>query len=52
VISAQVALWAGHSVAVLHEVYAKVLAGLEEESLGKIARILGLPLDDEDEDHQ
>ncbi|OXM61394.1 tyrosine-type recombinase/integrase [Amycolatopsis vastitatis] len=50
VISAQVALWAGHSVAVLHEVYAKVLAGLEEESLGKIARILGLPLDDEDED--
>jgi integrase len=49
VISAQVALWAGHSVAVLHEVYAKVLAGLEEESLGKIARILGLPLDDEDD---
>jgi hypothetical protein len=50
VISAQVALWAGHSVAVLHEVYAKVLAGLEEESLGKIARILGLPLEDQDED--
>lgn len=49
-ISAQVALWAGHSVAVLHEVYAKVLAGLEEESLGKIARILGLPLEDQDED--
>ena len=49
VISAQVALWAAHSVAVLHEVYAKVLAGLEEESLGKIARILGLPADDEDE---
>ncbi len=49
-ISAQVAMWAGHSVAVLHEVYAKVLAGLEEESLGKIARILGLPADDEDQD--
>lgn len=40
--SPQVAAWAGHSVAVLHEVYAKVLAGLEEESLEKIARILGL----------
>jgi hypothetical protein len=44
-----VAPWAGHSVAVLHEVYAKVLAGLEEESLGKIARILGLPADEDDE---
>ncbi|WP_240521588.1 hypothetical protein [Amycolatopsis vastitatis] len=42
-------LWAGHSVAVLHEVYAKVLAGLEEESLGKIARILGLLLDDDED---
>ncbi|WP_410675490.1 tyrosine-type recombinase/integrase [Amycolatopsis sp. cmx-4-68] len=48
--SPQVAAWAGHSVAVLHEVYAKVLAGLEEESLEKIAHILGLPSDDEDED--
>jgi len=38
-----VAAWAGHSVAVQHEVYAKVLAGVEEESLEKIARILGLP---------
>ncbi|ADJ47914.1 integrase [Amycolatopsis mediterranei S699] len=49
VLPAQVAIWAGHSVAVLHAVYAKVLAGLEEESLGKIARILGLPADDEDD---
>jgi hypothetical protein len=48
--SPQVAAWAGHSVAVLHEVYAKVLAGLEEESLEKIAHILGLPSDDEDEE--
>jgi hypothetical protein len=52
VISAQVALWAGHSVAVLHEVYAKVLAGLEEESLRKIARILGLTEFDEDDENE
>ena len=48
--SPQVAAWAGHSVAVLHEVYAKVLGGLEEESLEKIARILGLPLEDRGQD--
>jgi hypothetical protein len=45
-----VAAWAGHSVAVLHEVYAKVLAGREEDSLETIAHLLGLPSDDEDED--
>ncbi|WIX75166.1 hypothetical protein QRX50_26880 [Amycolatopsis carbonis] len=44
--SAQVAAWAGHSVAVLHEVYAKVLSGLEEVSLAKIATILGLVEDE------
>lgn len=44
---AQIAAWAGHSVAVLHEVYAKVLAGLEEVALAKIARFLGLPEDEE-----
>ncbi|MEV6903091.1 integrase [Amycolatopsis sp. NPDC051372] len=44
--SAQVAAWAGHSVAVLHEVYAKVLSGLEEVSLAKIATMLGLAEDE------
>jgi integrase len=38
----QVAAWAGHSVGVLYEVYAKVLAGLEKVALEKVARFLGL----------
>ncbi|MEV6905119.1 hypothetical protein [Amycolatopsis sp. NPDC051372] len=44
--SAQVAAWAGHSVAVLHEVYAKAPAGLEEVSLAKIATIFSLVEDE------
>jgi len=40
--SAQVAAWAGHSVAVLHRVYAHVLTGRSEVARQQIARILGL----------
>lgn len=40
--SSQVAAWAGHSVAVLHQIYAKVVAGMEGEALVRIGRALGL----------
>ncbi|MEV0089114.1 tyrosine-type recombinase/integrase [Saccharopolyspora sp. NPDC050642] len=38
--STQVAEWAGHSVAVLHEIYARVLAGLEENYRRRIETVL------------
>lgn len=38
--STQVAEWAGHSVAVLHQVYAKVLAGQEESARSRIEQAL------------
>lgn len=38
--STQVAEWAGHSVAVLHQVYAKVLAGQEDSSRRRIEEAL------------
>jgi integrase len=41
--SAQVAQWAGHSVNMLHRVYAHVLTGREEVALRRIEQILGLP---------
>lgn len=41
--STQVAEWAGHSVAVLHQIYAKVIAGTETSSLDRIGQALGLP---------
>ena len=40
--STQVAAWAGHSVAVLHQIYAKVVAGMESEARDRIGRMLGL----------
>jgi integrase len=40
--SAQVAAWAGHSVAVLHRIYVHVLPGREQAAHSKIAAILGL----------
>lgn len=39
----QVAEWAGHSVAVLLQIYAAIIAGMEAASREKIGRILGLP---------
>lgn len=39
--STQVAGWAGHSVAVLHQIYAKVLAGQEDAAWERIGRVLG-----------
>ncbi|MEQ0565165.1 hypothetical protein ABJI51_39330 [Amycolatopsis sp. NEAU-NG30] len=39
--STQAAEWAGHSVNVLHEVYAKVLAGQEGSTLRRIDQVLG-----------
>lgn len=42
VASTQVAAWAGHSVAVLHQIYAKILAGQEASSRERIERALGL----------
>ncbi|UVS80622.1 integrase [Actinokineospora sp. UTMC 2448] len=45
--SAQCAAWAGHSVQVLHEIYAKVIAGLEGIALDRIATALGLDHTDE-----
>lgn len=44
--STQVAEWAGHSVAVLHQIYAKVLAGQEPSARERIERALGLWADD------
>jgi integrase len=40
--STQVAQWAGHSVAILHEIYAKIIAGQESAALAKIDQVLGL----------
>lgn len=40
--SPQCAEWAGHSVAVLHQIYAKVIAGLQDQSRERIERVLGL----------
>jgi integrase len=39
--STQVANWAGHSVAVLHRVYAHVVSGREDVALGRISLVLG-----------
>jgi integrase len=39
--STQSATWAGHSVAVLHQVYAKVLAGQETHARERLAAALG-----------
>jgi integrase len=43
--STQVAEWAGHSVAVLHQIYAKVLAGQEASARERIEQALGLRAD-------
>lgn len=39
--STQVAEWAGHSVAVLHQTYAKVIAGQEDAARERIDKMLG-----------
>jgi integrase len=39
--STQCAEWAGHSVAVLHQIYAKVIAGLEDAAHRRIEKALG-----------
>lgn len=39
--STQCAEWAGHSVAVLHQIYAKVIAGLEAAAHERIEQALG-----------
>ena len=44
--STQVAEWAGHSVAVLHRIYAKVLAGQEASARERIERALAQPSDE------
>ncbi|MEU3274524.1 integrase [Saccharomonospora sp. NPDC006951] len=41
----QVAVWAGHSVTVLLEIYAKIIAGQQQSALDRIARALGLESD-------
>ncbi|GAB3571423.1 hypothetical protein GCM10027445_26790 [Amycolatopsis endophytica] len=38
----QVAEWAGHSVAVLHRIYAKIVAGQEASARQRIERALGV----------
>ena len=38
--STQCAEWAGHSVAVLHQIYAKVIAGLESAAHQRIEQAL------------
>lgn len=43
--STLVAEWAGHSVAVLHQIYAKVIAGQEHAARERIGRALGLDLE-------
>jgi integrase len=43
--STQVAEWAGHSVAVLHQIYAKVIVGQEDSARRRIETALGLPLE-------
>ena len=40
--STQMAAWAGHSVAVLHQIYAKVIAGQEAGARQRIEAALGL----------
>ncbi|WP_407645494.1 hypothetical protein [Amycolatopsis alkalitolerans] len=45
--STQVAEWAGHSVAVLHRIYAKVLAGQAASARQRIEAALELPPDPE-----
>lgn len=40
--STQVAEWAGHSVDVLHRIYAKILAGQEASARERIERVLKL----------
>jgi hypothetical protein len=37
----QVAEWAGHSVGVLHQIYAKCISGQEDASRSRIADALG-----------
>lgn len=39
--STQVAAWAGHSVAVLHQIYAKVIVGQEDAARRRIDAVLG-----------
>ena len=39
--SPQVAEWAGHSVGVLHQIYAKCIVGQEEAARKRIAAALG-----------
>jgi hypothetical protein len=39
--STQCAEWAGHSVAVLHQIYAKVIASLESAAHDRIEKALG-----------
>ncbi|MBB5851365.1 hypothetical protein HDA45_001452 [Amycolatopsis umgeniensis] len=39
--STQCAEWAGHSVAVLHQIYAKAIAGLESAAYQRIEQALG-----------
>lgn len=46
--STQVAEWAGHSVGVLHQIYAKVIAGMEDSARERIGRALGLADDEVD----
>ncbi|WP_435070245.1 tyrosine-type recombinase/integrase [Amycolatopsis thermoflava] len=43
--STQCAEWAGHSVAVLHQIYAKVIAGLESAAHARIEQALGVESD-------
>lgn len=40
--STQVPEWAGHSVSVLRQIYAKVIAGMEDHALERIERALDL----------
>jgi integrase len=46
--SAQIAEWVGHSVAVLHRIYAKILAGQEASARERIERALTLPAESRD----
>jgi hypothetical protein len=39
--STQVAAWAGHSVGVLHQIYAKVIVGQEDAARRRIDAVLG-----------
>jgi integrase len=43
--STQVAAWAGHSVGVLHQIYAKVIVGQEDAARKRIAAALGEAVD-------